>query len=1677
MSMLLLCACERRVESAFKLKVEMANALKADCLEVAVLVDGVKRKSVVVPRESDSTSYVVGIRRGDDLPATVGIMASGLLGPCDDETKRKPNSISELSNVKFPAVGVSELALSIGPPSSLVDKDQDGYLSSSEGGPDCNDASVAAFPGAIQLCTQEDDNDCDGRGACDDTECGAALDCIEPPDRVTVTGLPHLMLRHDCSGPITVELLNSRGPRGAVRTTAVSLSSSLPNVTFHANNDCSDAPQSTAIVAFKQTKTTVYVSGNAVGVATISFGGAGLATTAGLTQFRPQPVSKLEATMSTSALEAGACSTSPVTIQLLDSANRLTTVEQDLNIALEATPAEPSGNFFTDSSCSPGSRITSGAVGIKQGEGQATIYLRALLAGPLTFNTSTSIQAINYSDTVSLIIKSAAASQLVFSNMPLSVRTSEACSPGKLIIESKDAHGNIAPLTSALTVSFSSGNLVSFFGDSACAAASPSTTIPQGGSRIELYVRGTTLGAGTVTASSSLGSAIQPIAVSSGPPVALAFELTPQLPIAGDCSGALTVKATDAQFYAASFDKDVSIQFTASPTLSNFSFYSNATCSTSLPSRTMALPKGESQLQVYFRGTTASSLFSIAANVITPVTPSVTSSTIANNMIRPGPPFVLTWAPTGATIDAGQCADFTFSVRDRFDNLTSFMTAGSVTLSATPAGNVGFGTASCSSNLPLTLPANTQSLAIKAGSTSSQFGSHAIAATVSGVSTTATATLNINPAAYHHLKVDFPVTGAASLTAGSCQKVTVSRRDLFENPVPVSSNTNVSLTTSLGSGLSFFASQSNCEANSGSTSSVTMLATQATRDFYVRAIVAGTSAVQATVGAFSATATLTVSPAAVAKYVFVNLPANRSANQCTGAVQVQRRDQFDNNVVDGNTSVTISSTGTMSFTTSSDCGGASSGTAIVAIPNGSSLSATFSAKSIVPGTYTFSASDGSKSGTATMTVQPGSPAKLSILGTGSTTRVAECKTASGIEVELRDAFDNPVAPGGSGLSVTLSASSGAAFYAGGNCGGSSLSSISIASTATKAAFSFRANVVTASLAITASSGGLSPGNQTWQVLPGDPSKLAFLSTPPSTLPRFNCSGAVTVETRDDGGNPTPVSSALSVSLASSNTSAGLSFFSDSTCSTAIPNTTVASGASTSAPFYLRANGSGTTTFTSSATGYSAVSSDVTVIGTQGTLAVSVGSTLEAGGCNAVTITRANSVDVSGETKGTTPLSISSDSLGAVTLHTAPECGGNGVDPLSISIPSGSASLVVYARGRSTSSANLGVTITATDTSGGHTVGTQSLTTYPLVRRGNCSLAQNDTTRSCTVSIPGGDISRSFVVFSSTGNPNDSSDIKPTNQNVECHLVSNIGTAYVVCTRGNSTGSMSVEYQVVSWGRSFSNGGISVQHVSGALASMATTVDLTLSQPVATSNAFVLFSSKSLDGAINDASHFATAALIDASTVRVTRNQTAAALWVSAQVVEFSNARVDRSTTSGSGSSVSVASLPSRPTERTFALYSAYLGATNNNHYICKRRFRGNIASSQSLLFSRGAGSSDPECSNSDITSLAWERVELPTCSAITGCNTVQRWSAGIAAGTTSIASVAIHRSLALLGGQGPGGQCAGETSWVDTSSATGSSTAAVHATIQLTSETAMSIVRNDNAGTSLFSPFVVQFDP
>ncbi|GMU61910.1 MAG: hypothetical protein AMXMBFR34_36730 [Myxococcaceae bacterium] len=1703
LSLGVLASCSKPPDSALRVYVRVASSLKADCIELAVSSGGTQRKSLVLPRAAMKSEWVIGVQRGDDLPETVTFQARAHLGACDDAGSLKVNSFSNEVQATFPAKGVENVQpLQLDPPDATLDGDRDGFISAEKGGADCDDNNRPdIFPGSVQLCDKEEDTDCDGLVACADSECTASRWCVDPPDRVKLLNVPLMQQRLACS-TITVELQNAVGPRAAGLTTEVQLSSNLQGLGFFKEETCTTAATSVTI-PFQESSATVHVRGDVAGTAVLRATAGSLMEGTSDIVITPLPVASIAFANPPVTVSAGQCLNNAMQVELRDSEGRPTTTDTDLTLNLSASPNDTMGNFSASSTC--GAPVLS--VQIPRGQGSARFYVFSRMATTpgalMRVTASVDWMGTPLTATQDVTVSADAPNELAFRNAPLAYLTTSTCTgPGSFLdVVVRDRYGNPAPSPLPVTVNLNASDLGITFHDSAtgnCATPITSYAVPPGSGGVRLYLKGGSVGTHTVSvadASGVLAGASQALNINSGPPTSLRWVMNARQADSRLCSSqSVTLEALDSTNVPASFGADTPISLSAFITsnqqpVPGLVFYAAAGCGmASQVGGTVTFPQGTSQLQLWFKGPTATTDFTIRA-----VHSGWAPADLPGNSIAPGPPASLSFdtiMPSG--VDAGTCAGpFTVTSYDAAGNVARFTGPVGLGFTAPQAPGVvtwGTGAASCDGATAIPVPTGqTQTQVYLTSTTSRDVSSpYTVTGSAGGITTGSNPLrLQVGPGPSTGLSLVEPSSPTQTLVAGSCLQVTVQRKDVYLNDAPVGPGGATITFPTPPSGVTTHATLANCQNDAPT--AVTLSPTESQKTFYVRVENVLTAApFQVELKGQTTTLTLTVTPGPAASIAWNGLPTSRQSGGCSGPLTLTRRDRWGNDATsDGALQAVITGPTGLNFFASADCSGPSSISTTADFLAGQAVSSTLSINHPTVGNYAVMATAGTLTVTQNFQVTVGMASKVVIVTAGATVTAGDCVN---VDADILDANNNPVS--GSRTVGFASSPDAVQFYGLADCGGSDTTSMNI--TGSRASFSFRPSLPRAALVITASSSGLMSGAQTFAVVVGPPHHLAWKTPPQALLARFTCSPAATIEMRDQANNVVPTTGgARTINLFSTTAGAGLRFFNDAACSSLVTWVTMPDTMS-EVSFYVAVTGSSVTNVTGASAMPNVVGgtpqASVTPSGTAtDVLTLTAASTdVEAGGCVELTVGRQTST-ATPITMGVSTVNLSATPAGAITFHTTSACADPGTG--SFTIDHGTSQTVVWMRGRSVAAfAANNVTINATEAHMGLVAASTMVTAYPLVRRGTCDLTDTNSSNRCVLlpAIPGNTIERSFLVFSSSGSPTYGGTpvLNPGDANVECHLDSTASDTAVVCSRGDSHQGVSVAYQVVSWGRDFSSGGVSVRHLTGTLPASAITLNIPLTPALPSlGSSFLLFSSKSGGGTTNDEDDFPTARLADAATVRLDRSDAAGnELGYSAQVVQFAGATVDRAVlpSQQANPSISVSGLTGVATGRTFLLFTARADLTNNTPYICKRRLRARqTGGGNGLSFRRGASGMPPaNCTNSPIAELAWERVQLPSCAACTAVQHPMDITLTAATfGTRTFSAVALDKAIVFFAGQGAGGQAAGETSFASADMNVGDDTGAAHGVATFTSATEVRVDRAVGVGNAVFAPQVVQFDP
>ena len=195
----------------------------------------------------------------------------------------------------------------------------------------------------------------------------------------------------------------------------------------------------------------------------------------------------------------------------------------------------------------------------------------------------------------------------------------------------------------ALLVAASPAAGFTFSANADCSSPVTQLTLNTGQSSRVLYVRGTSAGSVTVTASrTGFTNGTLAVTVNPAAPTQLTYQTASQTVEAGSCSGITAVQVRDAFGNAVPVSANTQITLTGSTM--NLTFYSDAGCTN--PATALTVPAGQSSVSFYFRDHTVESV------TITASSPGLTSAT-QSQTIRPVPPTELSFATSPQTVAQG----------------------------------------------------------------------------------------------------------------------------------------------------------------------------------------------------------------------------------------------------------------------------------------------------------------------------------------------------------------------------------------------------------------------------------------------------------------------------------------------------------------------------------------------------------------------------------------------------------------------------------------------------------------------------------------------------------------------------------------------------------------------------------------------------------------------------------------------------------------------------------------------------------------------------------------------------------------------------------------------------------------------------------------------------------------
>ncbi len=373
-----------------------------------------------VARDENHPTWLIGIARDTSLPASASVRARALIG-ADCDTASRPNGVSESVDFTFDPKRLLEVTLHL----TGGDTDLDGFVSTGNGGADCDDLDATVSPGAHEQCFGVIDHDCNGLASCADPAC-TNQPCAGAASQLRLATVPTPVRVGDCSGPVTLEVRDAQdrltnAPRAAVLTPGGPFS-------FFRDAQCLDRVTSVPLAMHTTFAFTAAQSGTpllsvaspplAQDARTVTV----LASLPTALHFQGAPVSAV----------AGQCS-GALTLEFLDDAGFPTVTAGPLTVSL-SSDAGTNFNLYGDGACTQ----ALSSLPVSAGVINATFHFSGQKVAPFTLRAEAA--PLTPAELPALISPGPLAT-LQFSN-PARAITTGTCSD-VFAVDAKDAFGNV----------------------------------------------------------------------------------------------------------------------------------------------------------------------------------------------------------------------------------------------------------------------------------------------------------------------------------------------------------------------------------------------------------------------------------------------------------------------------------------------------------------------------------------------------------------------------------------------------------------------------------------------------------------------------------------------------------------------------------------------------------------------------------------------------------------------------------------------------------------------------------------------------------------------------------------------------------------------------------------------------------------------------------------------------------------------------------------------------------------------------------------------------------------------------------------------------------------------------------------------------------------------------------
>ena len=307
------CKSSQLEGEAIHAKVVLDSAVSASCVlfEVRNPADHSVLDKRWLPRKDE---LQLAIFKGS-LPEQVELAARPYQGgDCSN------GQVATIANGGYVTVTASFVANQVAQADALSltagkDDDHDTYVDSASGGGDCDDASAAKSPGALESCSDQVDLNCDGKKGCEASSC-AANACIGPPAALALT-VPSGLSAGTCTSA-TVQVKDASGSvtRVAAPLPVNLLAAPTGGIAFFLDPQCT-TPVTSPTISSNESTTGFYILGQVAGNVTVTASATGLTSASRVVAVGPGAGNRLIFTSTAQTPVAGACS-QPVQVQSKD---------------------------------------------------------------------------------------------------------------------------------------------------------------------------------------------------------------------------------------------------------------------------------------------------------------------------------------------------------------------------------------------------------------------------------------------------------------------------------------------------------------------------------------------------------------------------------------------------------------------------------------------------------------------------------------------------------------------------------------------------------------------------------------------------------------------------------------------------------------------------------------------------------------------------------------------------------------------------------------------------------------------------------------------------------------------------------------------------------------------------------------------------------------------------------------------------------------------------------------------------------------------------------------------------------------------------------------------------------------------------------------------------------------